>query len=713
MSNETIYSEKPFVATYNGIITDEECEHFIKISKDSLTTALVSSDKKGMVSAGRTGTNTWLNHNRDEITQRVGEKIAKIVGLPLENAEKYQIVHYDPTQQYKQHYDSWDHNGSEKTVRCMKFGGARLITGLVYLNDVEEGGETRLTKLGFSVKPEKGKLLVFHNTYMKETGSHVKHPMSEHAALPVIKGEKYAFNLWFKECNAKMLYSLYNPKYFENITPKINNETTIDNKSSIKTIRPKLENIESIRLHGEKDIYKITNIFDENNNIKEKCNFSGTRRKSGWVKLSNVESIVQRLESLRNFDKSYYENLNVVQYDPGDLHGKHFVAYDQNTENGKKYTQNTGQRMFTMTLVLSDNIEINFPTIDVRETFNTGDLLIYKNTIEDKNVRDEDMERTIINSDSTLGYIANIYIREFNSKGEKLNTKTELNIDSTIKTTPVTEKRIPAPEKHMSPLPSENIDMKITEIENYEDTLQSVLDMFHRGEIGQCWKGYESFKYLFRGNFTKFRETVLAFRTLKYSYSDRCCLIKENLEKEYNLDPDFNLAVVNNVLTPEVLTIFQNFYKENIEAQTWNLGDRQAQRYKCHNEAFSRFLHYETLPLIERITGKKLKPSYTYLSMYVKGADLPGHTDRNECEYTVSFVIDKPKDSSWNIYVDTVKQPIKYKGRYPKNPPKEQCIPVDCEAGGLMMFQGTDRIHFREKLQYDFYNIILLHYMSI
>ena len=37
----------------------------------------------------------------------------------------------------------------------MKYGGQRLWTALCYLNDVEEGGETRFTKLNIAVKPKK------------------------------------------------------------------------------------------------------------------------------------------------------------------------------------------------------------------------------------------------------------------------------------------------------------------------------------------------------------------------------------------------------------------------------------------------------------------------------------------------------------------------------------------------------------------------------
>ena len=33
--------------------------------------------------------------------------------------------------------------------------------------------------------------------------------------MPVIEGEKYMFNLWFRECERNRLYSDYNPEYYK------------------------------------------------------------------------------------------------------------------------------------------------------------------------------------------------------------------------------------------------------------------------------------------------------------------------------------------------------------------------------------------------------------------------------------------------------------------------------------------------------------------
>ena len=44
--------------------------------------------------------------------------------------------------------------------------------------------------------PEQGKIVVFHDCYK---GTDTPHPNSFHGALPVLKGEKWAFNLWFRK----------------------------------------------------------------------------------------------------------------------------------------------------------------------------------------------------------------------------------------------------------------------------------------------------------------------------------------------------------------------------------------------------------------------------------------------------------------------------------------------------------------------------------
>mgnify|MGYP006200129513 CR=1 FL=1 len=97
----------PHIYTMTHFLTKDECDHFINLGKGNMSRALVSGTAKGYESKGRSGSNYWIKHDVDEITSSVAEKISILVGVPVENAEAFQLIHYDATQEYRQHYDGW------------------------------------------------------------------------------------------------------------------------------------------------------------------------------------------------------------------------------------------------------------------------------------------------------------------------------------------------------------------------------------------------------------------------------------------------------------------------------------------------------------------------------------------------------------------------------------------------------------------------------
>lgn len=208
-SKLSIISCDPIVYVIDDFIDEYSCEHIIALSKDKYKRATVCGDKKGQVSNGRTGDNCWIVHDEDLITLEIADKISALVGIPLENSESFQSIYYDKGQQYKIHYDSWDLDNSDKMKRHFKNGGQRLLTVLGYLNDVEKGGGTKFSKLNKVVQAKKGRIVIFQNV---EFGNNKKHIKSQHAGMPVIQGEKYAFNLWFREQDVNKPYPFENLK---------------------------------------------------------------------------------------------------------------------------------------------------------------------------------------------------------------------------------------------------------------------------------------------------------------------------------------------------------------------------------------------------------------------------------------------------------------------------------------------------------------------
>ena len=64
--------------------------------------------------------------------------------------------------------------------------GARVVTYMLYLNDVDEGGETEFLYQGVKLKPETGKLVFFPTGFT--------YP---HRGNPIYKGEKYIITGWY------------------------------------------------------------------------------------------------------------------------------------------------------------------------------------------------------------------------------------------------------------------------------------------------------------------------------------------------------------------------------------------------------------------------------------------------------------------------------------------------------------------------------------
>ena len=308
---KTLIHEDPEIYTIDNFLTKEECQHFIDISKDKFKRSIVADDKggKGKISDGRTSNNTWIKHDHDSITFTIGNKIANLVNIPLENAESFQVVHYDETQQYRQHYDGWKHDYSPKALKNMEKGGQRMKTALVYLNTVQEGGGTKMTKLNKTIKAEEGKLLVFNNTYKD---SHERHLLSEHAGTPVLKGEKYIFNLWFRECGRWSLYRDFNPKYYEKIdnifppTPpleeKYDKVINLDGKQCElkKTCNNKVKLIHPQFSLEKRDFIPFTTIRFENGNKKEIYNYVDDNDFL-IIHVKNIENI-NNIKKIPNFN---------------------------------------------------------------------------------------------------------------------------------------------------------------------------------------------------------------------------------------------------------------------------------------------------------------------------------------------------------------------------------------------------------------------------
>ena len=203
--------DEPIVHSWDDVLSPEECDQIIDLARPGLKRANVTDDGRGHTSEGRTNDNAWLVHDHSPLVWEITHRIAKMVGVSPTHAESIQVIHYEPGEQYSNHYDAYEHD-THQGDKVMKDGGNRVITALVYLNEPEEGGETELVNLGLKITPTAGRMLVFHDCYNR---SATKHPDSYHAGRPPTKGEKWAFNLWFHEGETQQGHAATQSKLYQ------------------------------------------------------------------------------------------------------------------------------------------------------------------------------------------------------------------------------------------------------------------------------------------------------------------------------------------------------------------------------------------------------------------------------------------------------------------------------------------------------------------
>ncbi|KAK4483271.1 hypothetical protein RD792_010456, partial [Penstemon davidsonii] len=107
-------------------------------AKSELKRSAVADNESGKskLSEVRTSSGMFIPKAKDPIVAGIEEKIATWTFLPKENGEDIQVLRYEPGQKYDPHYDYF----ADK-VNIAR-GGHRIATVLMYLTDVEKGGET-------------------------------------------------------------------------------------------------------------------------------------------------------------------------------------------------------------------------------------------------------------------------------------------------------------------------------------------------------------------------------------------------------------------------------------------------------------------------------------------------------------------------------------------------------------------------------------------
>jgi hypothetical protein len=147
-------------------------------------------------------------------------------------------------------------------------------------------------------------------------------------------------------------------------------------------------------------------------------------------------------------------------------------------------------------------------------------------------------------------------------------------------------------------------------------------------------------------------------------------------------------APLPDLIHPFHIAALRRYYRYLVRTGTIRLGDGQSpRRYVAYNEPVACFFHHYLTRTFSAVAGEPVKPSYVYLASYLSGAQLKKHTDREQCEFSITLCLDfSPEpalETPWPIRLDT-----------PKG-----TVAVYQALGDGLAYRGTRLPHYRDVLE--------------
>ena len=126
-----------------------------------------------------------------------------------------------------------------------------------------------------------------------------------------------------------------------------------------------------------------------------------------------------------------------------------------------------------------------------------------------------------------------------------------------------------------------------------------------------------------------------------------------------------------------------------------------SRRYVAHNEDVARYVQRQLAEAVRDLAEVPVKPSYAYVAAYQGGSVLSRHTDREQCEYSITLCIDATPEpveqSPWPIKLDT----------------RKGTVSIWQYLGEALLYRGRRLPHHRDRLAAGLTSTSLrLHYVN-
>ncbi|HXJ23795.1 MAG TPA: 2OG-Fe(II) oxygenase [Polyangia bacterium] len=189
-------TDAPNLALLGGVLTLDECAQVIALARPRLQPSQVVDPQTGhnVTASYRNSMGMFFRLEETPFIARLDRRLSAVMNLPLAHGEGLQVLRYGEGGATAPHFD-YLLPTNEANRASIARSGQRVSTLLVYLNQVDGGGETVFPHVGWSVTPQPGNGLYFESS--NSLGQLDR--QSFHAGRPVTKGEKWVVTKWMRQ----------------------------------------------------------------------------------------------------------------------------------------------------------------------------------------------------------------------------------------------------------------------------------------------------------------------------------------------------------------------------------------------------------------------------------------------------------------------------------------------------------------------------------
>ena len=166
------------------------------------------------------------------------------------------------------------------------------------------------------------------------------------------------------------------------------------------------------------------------------------------------------------------------------------------------------------------------------------------------------------------------------------------------------------------------------------------------------------------------------------------------------------------------------FLDERVPLMSVGVDEGEFVRTYAHNVPFFVKIHHQLVDFASKTFGEKVKPSYSFLSMYQDNGICPLHIDRPQCRYTIDYLIRQDQRKPWPIHIgdhmtDAQRIALDEAGDGHPNTDEEIQARIDAEnwhtvllePNDAVCYSGTHSWHYRSQRLKGTADLVFFHFV--